>query len=185
MFRRIAAFTLLIWLLGFLWFAMALPQPAGAERTDAVIVLTGGPGRIPRAITVLRRGLAPRLLVSGVDPEVLAREFQREYTVPGRLMRCCITLGYRAYDTRSNAVEAGNWLRKSKARTVRVVTTDWHMRRAAFELGRELPPGTTMLRDAVRSQPSLGVLFLEYHKLLARYLVEGWFWLRGMTGKGA
>ena len=178
MFRRIAAFSLLIWAAGFLWFAMALPQPAGRERTDAVIVLTGGPGRIPRALVVLREKLAPRLLVSGVDPEVRPREFAREYDVPDRLMRCCITLGYRAFDTRSNAVEAANWLRERRAKTVRLVTIDWHMRRAAFELSRELPEGTTMLRDAVRSNPSLEVLFLEYHKLLARLVLEGWLWLR-------
>ena len=179
MFRRIAAFLLLIWSLGFLWFAVSLPRPAGRERTDAVIVLTGGPGRIPRALGVLKAGLAPRLLVSGVDREVLSREFESEYKVPSRLMRCCVTLGYRAFDTRSNAVEAANWLRSNRARTVRLVTVDWHMRRAAYELGRELPQGTTMLQDAVRSHPSLQILFLEYHKLIARYLVDTWQRLRG------
>jgi len=178
MFRRIAATFLLIWLFGFLWFAVTLPRPAGPEKTDAVIVLTGGPGRIPHALRMLREGQAPRLLVSGVDREVLPREFASEYSVPARLMRCCITLGYRAFDTRSNAVEAANWLRASRARTVRVVTTDWHMRRAAFELGRELPEGTTMLTDAVRSHPSLRILFLEYHKLLARWAVDTWQRLR-------
>lgn len=174
MFRRIAAFCVLIWLFGFLWFAVTLPRPAGAQRTDAVIVLTGGPGRIPRALTVVRKGLSNKMLVSGVDPEVLPREFMLEYDVPAPLMRCCVTLGYRAFDTRSNAVEAANWLRTNHARTVRLVTVDWHMRRAAYELGRELPPGTVMLRDAVRSHPSLKILFLEYHKLLARMLVDTW-----------
>ena len=178
MFRRILAFSLLIWAAGFLWFAMALPQPAGRERTDAVIVLTGGPGRIPRSLDVLREGLAPRLLVSGVDPEVRPREFESEYDVPDRLMGCCITLGYRAFDTRSNAVEAANWLRERRAKTVRLVTIDWHMRRAAFELGRELPKGTVMLFDAVPSHPSLQILFLEYHKLIARYLIDTWQRLR-------
>jgi uncharacterized SAM-binding protein YcdF (DUF218 family) len=178
MFRRIAASFLLVWLFGFLWFAVSMPQPAGLQRTDAVIVLTGGPKRIPRAVAVLRRGLAPRLLVSGVDPEVLPREFASEYKVPGPLMRCCVTLGYRAFDTRSNAVEAGNWLREHRARTVRLVTSDSHMRRAVFELSRELPEGTVVLQDAVRSHPSLQVLVLEYHKLLARWLIEVWYRLK-------
>jgi len=174
MFRRIAASFLLVWVLGFLWFAMALPEAAAPSRTDAMIVLTGGPGRIPRAIDLLRQDQAPRLLVSGVDPEVLPGEFAHEYSVSERLMNCCVTLGYRAYDTRSNAVEAANWLRENRAKTVRLVTSDWHMRRAAYELSRALPPGTTMLRDAVPSQPTLGVLFLEYHKLVARCLVDLW-----------
>ncbi|MET1756439.1 YdcF family protein [Novosphingobium sp. RD2P27] len=178
MFRRIAAFFLLLWVFGFLWFAVTLPQPADGQRTDAVIVLTGGPGRIPRAINVLREGLAPRLLVSGVDPEVRTVEFAREYNVSERLMQCCITLGYRAFDTRSNAVEAGNWLRANGARSVRVVTVDWHMRRAAYELGRALPAHIAVLRDAVHSEPSLQVLFLEYHKLLARWMIDTWQRLR-------
>jgi uncharacterized SAM-binding protein YcdF (DUF218 family) len=75
-------------------------------------------------------------------------------------------------------VEAANWMRQNRAKTVRLVTVDWHMRRAAFELSRELPQGTTMLRDAVRSHPSLETLFMEYHKLLARYILEAWLWLR-------
>ena len=174
MYRRIAASLLLIWLLGFLSFAMTMPRPAGSERTDAVIVLTGGPGRIPRAMAVLRYGLSPRVLVSGVDPEVLPREFAQEYDVPAKLMRCCVTLGYRAFDTRSNAVEAANWVREHKARSLRLVTSDWHMRRAAYELSRELPKDIRMVRDAVRTHPSLDDLFLEYHKLIVRTVVDIW-----------
>ena len=52
--RRIGATVMLVWVLGFLWFALALPRPAGAQKTDGVIALTGAGGRIPRAIDVLR-----------------------------------------------------------------------------------------------------------------------------------
>ena len=48
MLGRIFAAITLLWALGFLWFAVALPQPAGEEKTDGVIVLTGGKGRIDR-----------------------------------------------------------------------------------------------------------------------------------------
>ncbi|MDE8652502.1 YdcF family protein [Novosphingobium album (ex Liu et al. 2023)] len=174
MYRRIAATLFLIWILGFLAFAIVLPGPADGTRSDAIVVLTGSGGRIDHALGLLRKGLAPRLLVSGVDREVRAREFAAEYNVPARLMACCVTLGYDAYDTRSNAVEAARWIGARKARTVRLVTSDWHMRRASLELGRELPPGVTLLRDAVPSRPTLRSLFLEYHKFLASYLVGLW-----------
>ncbi|WP_260926692.1 YdcF family protein [Novosphingobium sp. 9] len=174
MFRRTAAFVLLIWLFGFVWFAVALPGPLGPRQTDAAIVLTGSGGRIEQAIAVLKRGQAPRLLVSGVGREVKPREFRVEYKVPPRLMACCITLGYEAFDTRSNAIEAGDWVAAHHARTVRLITADWHMRRAELELRRELPKGVTLYRDAVPSRPSLGTLFLEYHKLLARELTTLW-----------
>lgn len=173
MFRRLISFVVLIWLFGFLWFAIALPGALPAEMpTDAIIVLTGSQGRIERALDVLEAGKAPRMLVSGVDREVKPAEFAAQFGVPGRLMRCCVVLGYKAYDTRSNAIEAGEWVRAHRARSVRLVTADWHMRRAALELARELPPGVRLERDAVPSRPSFGALILEYHKLLARAALD-------------
>lgn len=173
MFRRLAAFALLIWLFGFLWFAIALPGPLDAgAKADAIIVLTGSQGRIERALDLLERGNAPWLLVSGVDREVRPGEFAAEFGVSPRLMQCCLTLGYRAYDTRSNAIEAGLWIGEHHARSVRLVTADWHMRRAALELARELPPGVTVRRDAVPSRPSLATLMLEYHKFMARKALD-------------
>lgn len=175
MFRRFVAFVLLVWLFGFLWFAIALPGPLPAsQRTDVIIVLTGSSGRIEHALKVLEDGKAPDLLVSGVDREVRPREFAAQFSVPARLMKCCVTLGYRAYDTRSNAIEAAQWVEEHGAKSVRLVTADWHMRRAALELGREFPEGVRIERDGVPSRPSLGALFLEYHKLLARAALDLW-----------
>ena len=37
-------------------------------------------------------------------------------------------------DTRSNAEETARWLRGHRYRTVRLVTADWHLRRARMEL---------------------------------------------------
>ena len=70
MLRRIITLLLLIWVLGFIAFALLLARPAGDIKTDAVVVLTGGAGRVDRGLEALRRGWAPQLLVSGVDREV-------------------------------------------------------------------------------------------------------------------
>lgn len=174
MIRRVFSLLLLIWLLGFLAFAFALPQPHGRGKTDAVVVFTGGEGRIPRGLAALETGWAPRLFVSGVDPEVKPREFAAEYDVPAKTMDCCVALGFESYDTRSNAEEVSVWLVKEKVKSVRLVTSDWHMRRAALEIGRDLPPGVALIRDAVPTEPSLRILFLEYHKLLAACLAGLW-----------
>ncbi|MBV1690789.1 YdcF family protein [Novosphingobium sp. G106] len=168
MLRRIVSLIVLVWLLGFIWFAIALPGPLDAAKSDGVVVLTGGGGRIGRGLEVLEKGWSRKLLVSGVDREVRPGEFQAEYKVPPALMACCVTLGFQSVDTRSNAREAADWMAKNKIRSVRLVTTDWHMRRAAMELGGLLPDHVEVIRDAVPSQPSLRNLFLEYNKLLAR-----------------
>ena len=168
MFRRAASLILLLWILGFLWFAIALPRPHDGGKTDGVIVLTGGPGRVARGLEALDKGWAGKLLVSGVDREVKPREFEVEYKIPEATMRCCVTLGFESVDTRSNAREAAEWIARNRFRSVRLVTTDWHMRRAELEVEQMLPGNVTVIRDAVRSQPSFRILFLEYHKLLAR-----------------
>ena len=168
MVRRFTSLVVLVWLIGFVWFAIALPQPHDGGKSDAVVVLTGGGGRIGRGLEALQQGWARRMLVSGVDREVRASEFEAEYKVPPALMACCVTLGFQSVDTRSNARETADWIAENKVRSVRLVTTDWHMRRAAMELSGEIPAKVTIIRDAVASQPTLRTLFLEYNKLIAR-----------------
>jgi uncharacterized SAM-binding protein YcdF (DUF218 family) len=169
MIRRILSALALIWVFGFLAFAVALPRPAEPQPTDAVIVPTGGPGRIAHGLHVLDQGLAKRMFVSGVDREVTAEEFAIEFNVSEATMECCVTLGFAAVDTRSNAAETAQWVADNKVRSLRLVTTDWHMLRAASELDRTLPDNVTVVRDAVPSEPSVTNLFLEYHKLLASW----------------
>lgn len=174
MVRRFVAFLVLIWAFGFVWFAIVLPGPAGDEQTDAVVVVTGGEGRVDRALNVVRKGWSPMLLVSGVDREVRPVEFAAEYRVSKKLMKCCVVLGFESFDTRSNAQEASRWIAAHGYKSVRLVTSDWHMRRAALEMGRVLPKSVTLVLDAVPTKPSLRILFLEYHKYIARALSLEW-----------
>lgn len=167
--RYLASALFIVWSLGFIWFAALLPQPAGDVATDAVIVPTGGAGRIDRGLEVLAQGRASRMLVTGVDPEVTAGEFAAQFGVPDERMQCCVTLGFTAVDTRSNASETAEWVARNDITSLRLVTTDWHMRRAAGELDRTLPESVRVVRDAVPSEPSLPGLFLEYHKLIASH----------------
>lgn len=166
MIKRLISLAFLAWVLGFAWFALLLPQPAPPAKTDAIVVLTGGPGRIDRALERLEAGDARRLFISGVDRHVKPHELAIEYRRPKKLFDCCIALGFEAVDTRSNATEVAGWVARRNYRSVRLITTDWHMRRARYEIGRALGDGVTVLPDAVRSQPSLTTLFREYHKYL-------------------
>ena len=165
---RFAAVSLLAWMLGFAWFAIFLPQPLDGRRTDAIVVLTGGAGRIDRGLALLQEGAAERMLISGVDRSVRPSELAERYKTPERLFSCCITLGREAIDTRSNAIETARWLERRDFKTVRLITTDWHMRRSALELRQALPASVTIVYDAVPSRPSLTMLMREYNKYLLR-----------------
>lgn len=170
MILRIVSTAFLAWIFGFVWFSLALPQPAGDQRTDAVIVPTGSAGRIPQGLEVLDQGLAEQMLVTGVDPEVKPAEFAAQFNVSRRRMNCCVTLGFAAVDTKSNAYETAEWVADRNITSLRLVTADWHMRRAAHELELALPANVTIVRDAVQTELRLGGLFLEYNKLLASWI---------------
>lgn len=168
MIRRLASFLILAWVIGFVLFAGFLPRPAGAQKTDGIIVLTGGPNRIERGLAVLEKGEAKRMLVSGVNMTVRPRDFLIMFRVSPKMFGCCIDLGQDAVDTRSNGEESAQWVSKHGYKSIRLITTDWHMPRARFELRQALPKNVQILPDAVRSEPDLRILLTEYHKYLLR-----------------
>ncbi|WP_368039832.1 YdcF family protein [Sphingomonas bacterium] len=164
---RLIATLALLWTLGLALFATILPPPADLRRTDGIIVLTGGPGRLARGLQVLKAGKADRLLISGVDPRVDAQAIARANHVPDALMRL-VDLGRGAVDTRTNADEAAAWIAAHHYRSIRLVTADWHMRRARLELARVLGKDIAILPDGVRGEPGLAALAREYDKYLLR-----------------
>ncbi|MFC4293100.1 YdcF family protein [Sphingorhabdus arenilitoris] len=171
MMKRIASFTLLAWILGFAWFALLLPQPAPTQTTDAVVVLTGGANRIDHGLTVLEAGQAKQMLISGVDRDVRPGELAAQYPGYSRQFKCCVELGFRAVDTRSNALETARWVSKHQVKSLRLITHDWHMRRARLELDQAIPDNIRIVNDAVMTRPSLAILFKEYNK----------YWLRALA----
>jgi uncharacterized SAM-binding protein YcdF (DUF218 family) len=169
---RFGSAVLLLYSLGFILFAFTLGKPAdsAAAATDAGIVLTGGDGRIERGVEVLRQGKVKRLLVAGTDPSVAKRDIARRVKGNGRLVQCCVDLGSESVDTRSNASEAERWLEKHRFKSYRLITSDWHMRRARFEFERTIGDERRMLVDAVATEPGLRTMFTEYNKYLFRRL---------------
>ena len=168
MIRRAVSAILLVYLLGYALFAVLLPRPAGDGATDAIVVLTGGAKRIERGLDLMERKLAKRMLVSGVARTVRPEELAAQYRSDESLFRCCIDLGRESVDTRSNAEEVARWMERHRFRTMRLVTTDWHMPRARFELSRRLGDDIVVTGDSVESNPSFGQLFTEYNKYLLR-----------------
>ena len=166
-------FSLLVGLyaIGFVWFAISLgkPAPADAPETPAMVVLTGESGRIEKALTRLGDGSAERLLIAGADPAVRQEDLVEVIGGTERLYECCVTIGSESVDTRTNAIEARDWLAtQSEGEAVRLVTSDWHMRRAAFEFRDTLGEDYPLVLDAVPTSPTLMTLFGEYNKYVLR-----------------
>jgi uncharacterized SAM-binding protein YcdF (DUF218 family) len=172
MITRLGSLLLLLYALGFVLFAFTLGKPAAADAvaTDAAVVLTGGAGRIEHAIDVLKDHKAQRLLVAGVDPAVTKPDLVRRIPGSNKGLACCVDLGSESVDTRSNAEEAGRWIARHNYRSLRLITSDWHMRRARYEFDKVLGRKYRLVADAVRTEPSFLTLFGEYNKYLLRRL---------------
>jgi uncharacterized SAM-binding protein YcdF (DUF218 family) len=167
---RVGSLMLLVYALGFVLFAFTLgkPAPGTAAATDAAVVLTGGPGRIQHAVDVLKQHKAKRLLVAGVDPAVTKADLAARIPGSAHWLACCVDLGSESVDTRSNAEEAARWLGKHQYRSVRLITSDWHMRRARYEFDKIIGGKYSLVTDGVRTEPRFITLFGEYNKYLLR-----------------
>ena len=135
------AISFLVWATGFYYFATLIPEPGvvSDEKTDAIVVLTGGSGRVSEGLSLLEQGAGKKLFVSGVyrgvDVQALLKLGQR---APGDL-KCCIALGYAADSTRGNADETVEWISQEGFKSVRLVTASYHMPRSLLEFRRALP----------------------------------------------
>ena len=172
MIARFASFVLLLYAVGFVLFAFTLgrPAPANGQPTDAAVVLTGASGRIEHGVDVLRQGKAKRLLVAGADPLVRKVDLARRIPAGAPIIKCCVDLGSESVDTRTNAEEAQRWLDQHKFKSVRLITSDWHMRRARYEFEKVLGSKYRLVADGVRTEPSFLTLFGEYNKYVLRRL---------------
>ena len=168
---RFTAFLALGWALGFALFVVALPSAADdAAVTDAIVVPTGGGGRVARGAALLEQGRAKRMLVSGVGPGVNGGDIAESNRLSPALFAARVDLGREASDTRTNAEETLAWLRRHEFGSLRLVTTDWHMPRARFELDRVVGDRVRIIDDAVDSHASFAVLMREYNKYVLRRL---------------
>ncbi|BBK40199.1 hypothetical protein STVA_02190 [Allostella vacuolata] len=139
---------------GFIWFAESIPwsSPGDSVETDAIVVLTGGTDRIPAGATLLARGLAKKLFVSGVHPDVDLPTMLRDAGVGDTGRRDAIMLGHAADNTRGNAIETARWMQQEGFRSMRLVTANYHLWRAERELRRTMPDVAFVLHPVVPAQ---------------------------------
>src|SRR4029453_14051986 len=102
------------------------------------------------------------------DPAVTKDDLVRRLHGRRKLVECCVDLGSESVDTRSNAEEARRWLVKRRYKSARLITSDWHMRRASYEFGRQLGDKVEIVPAAVKSEPNFMTLFPEYNKYILR-----------------
>jgi len=169
----------LVWVGGLVWFVDSSLSLATDRMTatDAIVVLTGGRLRLEAGLDLLGAGMAQKLFISGVNPRVERGQLLRTLAPVSDLDGGRIVLGHDAENTLGNARETAGWMRLEGYRSLRLVTSWYHMERSLLEFEREMP-GIAIVADPVfagHAEPEpwsarLDVALLtvgEYNKYLA------------------
>jgi uncharacterized SAM-binding protein YcdF (DUF218 family) len=141
-----------LWLCGLILFTRIIPSsPIDiTSSTDGIVIFTGGKTRLQVALTLFQQKKGRYLLISGVSPESTLPEMIDQ--IP---FRSQITLGYEALDTVGNAEETAAWVHTHHLKSLRLITSNYHMPRSLFELRRLLP------EVEILPHPVVGKIFLK------------------------
>ena len=177
--------TLPCFLAGLQHFVLNLPKISSplSPTTDGIVVITGGQQRLDDGLRLLQIGAGKALLVSGVghgvNKSILADELNLGAPFM-TLLNCCVTLEFKASDTRGNALAASQWAAKNKFQSLRLVTSNYHMPRAKHVFTSKMPhielyfwpvsPADLTLETWWQKPDIIGLLAREYAKYLTEHL---------------
>lgn len=133
--------TVAAWGIGLFQFAAAIPARIedASTRTDAIVVLTGGSGRLSEGLKLLAENLADKLFVSGVYRGIDVNKLLELAQRAPEGFKCCVEIGHGADDTTGNAAETAAWVRRHGIKSLRIVTSNYHMPRSLLEFREALP----------------------------------------------
>ncbi len=138
----LAALTMAgLWAYGLLRFVDDIPEfpEPDADRTDAIVVLTGGSGRLEEGLRLLTGRWAEKLFVSGVYRGVEVDQLLEISRQSPENLACCIEIGHAADNTAGNAAETAAWMHRHGFGSLRVVTSGYHLPRSLLEFRQALP----------------------------------------------
>jgi len=142
-------------------------------KTDAIVVLAGGRGRVEEGVRLYRERQADYLLLIGVDPSVRKGDLYRERKGEGR--GDGVILEKVSRNTLENALYARELIQRNKdIRSIRLITSRYHMKRATLIFRNILPADIAIYPHPVDSRnlkeewwnhgSSFRLLFSEFYK---------------------
>lgn len=127
-------FLVLLWFIGFIAFNHRINnfKIEAGEKADAIVILTGGRNRLREAVKLLNAGKAEKMFISGVDRETSLKALQKRKDVE-IFNSENVTLDKKSTNTVENAIEAAQWVKEHKIRSIYLVTSNYHMPRSMVE----------------------------------------------------
>ncbi len=129
-----------LWVIGLIRYVGDIPAEISDKttRTDAIVVLTGGSGRLHEGLELLSRNMAGRLFVSGVYRGLDVRNLLQAARRDPAGLESRVGIG-NAVNTRGNADETARWAKENKITSIRLVTAAYHMPRSRLEFANAMP----------------------------------------------
>jgi len=106
---------------------------------DVVVVLTGGRGRIRKALELFEQGHGRTLYISGTDRTVSMKDILKELRWVGPVDENRIILENVSTNTIQNAEQVARYVEAHGFERVLLVTSPYHVRRAHFIFKKLLP----------------------------------------------
>lgn len=124
------------WGAGFFFFLYEITHiNVSTDRADGVVIFTGGRDRIKKGLALLHGNQENTpLLISGVHTPDQLQEIASHAQI-----KDLITLGYFATNTEENAEETKRWALQYGCKSLKLVTSHYHIPRSLLELSKTLP----------------------------------------------
>ncbi len=142
------------------------------QKTDAIVVLTGGKGRVEEGVRLFRESQATFLIFVGVDPSVRKSDLYRPK--PGDPSADNVILEKSSRNTLENSIFGRDVIVSSGVHTVLLITSRYHLKRASILFRNSLPKDITIIPypvDSVNLKESwwsdggsFHLLFREFYK---------------------
>ncbi|RHW39537.1 YdcF family protein [Lysinibacillus yapensis] len=141
-------------------------------KSDVIIVLSGGEGRLEKAASLYDEGYAPQVLLTTYGED----GFSKQEVMAAGLPDEALILEEEATSTYTNALYSKQIMEKHQLNSAIVVTSDYHTKRTKFIFERVFEEsGAELTFVAATPADSLGefswfTAFGEYVKLIGYYL---------------
>ena len=155
-----------------------------SKRVSNIVILTGGSNRIRDGLKIIENLensaiINTKLLISGTGKGFTISNVKKLLPKNKSLnifLKCCIELDNKSQNTHSNAIETLKWAKKKNIKTFILITSNYHMPRAALEFKAQMPnfeiithPITPKKHDIsnwMHSFETFSLIFIEYSKFL-------------------
>jgi len=142
------------------------------QKADAIVVLAGGKGRVEEGVRLFRASRAGFLFFVGVDPSVRKSDLYRPKQ--GDPSPENVFLEKSSRNTIENSIFGRDVIVRSGVKSVILITSRYHLKRASILFRNSLPPNITIIPhpvDTVNLKESwwshggsFGLLFKEFYK---------------------